>query len=273
MLELDVGELFRMHLPHHLAPQPARLQHVGLVHAGHSRPRSPEGHAGDPLDLGACVDAGVRGGVWGPRLLPEVDTAGQLAHHQQVGPFDQLPLERTRVIQRLQRLDRAQVGEQPQALAQPEQTLLGPGLIRVGGVPLRPAYSGQQAASGLEHRRGGVDVGHGVDPAGEQVDRDEHRSQEQDDEHRHLDQRAGLFGAQEERHAAGPQGGHHVHDQAQPDQADEVDPAAADVHPGDQRRDGHDASRDQPPGQGTQCVSGDDPAAAGRCQQQPAGKA
>ena len=43
------------------------------------------------------------------------------------------------VIQSRQGLDRAQVRVQAQALAQPEQALLGTGGVRVGRVPLGPA--------------------------------------------------------------------------------------------------------------------------------------
>ena len=42
-----------------LAPQPAGLEHVGLVDAGHPRARGAERDPGDPLDLLARVDAGV----------------------------------------------------------------------------------------------------------------------------------------------------------------------------------------------------------------------
>ena len=89
----------------------------------------------DPLDLLARVDAGVRGAVGGARLLAEVDPAGQLAHDQQVGALDHLALQRAGVVQRRQRAHRPQVGEQAEALAQPEQALLGPGLGRVGACP------------------------------------------------------------------------------------------------------------------------------------------
>ena len=46
--------------------------------------------------------------------------------------------------ERGQRLDRAQVGEQAEALAQAEQALLGAGLVGVGRVPFRAADGGQQ---------------------------------------------------------------------------------------------------------------------------------
>ena len=132
-----LGNSRRVHVAHHLAPQPAGLEHVGLVDARHPRARGAEGDAGDALDLLARVDAGVGGRVRGARLLAEVDPAGELAHDEQVGALDQLALERARVVQRRDRPDRAQVGEQAEALAQAEQPLLGPGLGRVGGVPLR----------------------------------------------------------------------------------------------------------------------------------------
>ena len=75
------------------------------------------------------VGADVRRGGRGARLLAEVDAAGELAHDQQVGPLDALAPQRRGVVQRRQRLDRAQVRVQPEALAQAEQALLGPRLV------------------------------------------------------------------------------------------------------------------------------------------------
>ena len=77
-------------------------------------------------------------------------------------------LQRAGVVQRRQRLDRAEVGEQAEALAQAEQALLGPRLVGIGRVPLRAADRGEQhgvgAAAGGERLVGqrravGVDRG------------------------------------------------------------------------------------------------------------------
>ena len=80
--------------------------------------------------------------------VAEVDTAGELAHHQQVGALDALALERAGVEQRRARPHRAQVGEQPQTLAQAQQTLLRPWPARVGGVPPGPAHGRKQHGVG-----------------------------------------------------------------------------------------------------------------------------
>ena len=109
----------------------------------------------------------------GPGLLAEVDAAGQLAHDQQVGAVDDLALQRAGVVERRQRPHRAQVGVQPEALAQPEQALLGARLGGVGRVPLGPADGGEQDGVGglaggqrLVGERGAVRVDRG---AAEQV--------------------------------------------------------------------------------------------------------
>ena len=66
----------------------------------------------------------------------------------QVGPLDQLALERAGVVEGGERPDRAQVGEQAEPLAQAEQALLGAGLVGVGGIPLRAADRRQQDGVG-----------------------------------------------------------------------------------------------------------------------------
>jgi hypothetical protein len=81
--------------------------------------------------------------------VTEVDPAGELSDDEQVGPQDSVALQRARVEQRLARPDRPQVGEQPEALAQAEEPLLGPGLVRIGRVPLRPADGAEQHGVGL----------------------------------------------------------------------------------------------------------------------------
>ena len=100
--------------------------------------------------------------------VAEVDPAGQLAHHEQVGAGDPLLPQRAGGDQRRARADRPQVGEQPQPLAKAEQALLGARRIGIGRVPLRSADGAEQhrvrVPAGLEHLVGerdpvGVDRG------------------------------------------------------------------------------------------------------------------
>ena len=98
VLELDIRELVAVNLAHDLAPEPAGLEHVGLVDARDPGFRRVERDASDPLDLHAGVDAVVRSAVGRAGLLAEVDAAGELAHDHQVGALDQLALQRARVV-------------------------------------------------------------------------------------------------------------------------------------------------------------------------------
>jgi hypothetical protein len=102
------------------------------------------GDASDPLHLGTAVAAEIGGRVGRARLVAEVDAARELAHHQQVGAFDDLSPQRAGVVERRQRAHGPQVRVQAQALAQAEQALLGPWRIGIRGVPLRAADRGQQ---------------------------------------------------------------------------------------------------------------------------------
>ena len=83
--------------------------------------------------------------------VAEVDAAGELADDQQVGALDALAAQRARVEQRLAGPDGPQVREQPEALAEAEQALLGPGLVGIGGVPLRAADGAEQHGVGRRH--------------------------------------------------------------------------------------------------------------------------
>ena len=89
-------------------------------------------------------DADVGGDVVDARLVAEVDAAGQFAHDQQVGAGDALFAQRAAAVERGNRLDRAQVGEQVEALANAQQALLGARVVGVGAVPLRAADGGEQ---------------------------------------------------------------------------------------------------------------------------------
>ena len=69
----------------------------------------------DALDLALAVDAGVVRGVAVQAAVAEVDAAGELAHHQQVGALDALALQRAGVEQRGARPHGPQVREQARA--------------------------------------------------------------------------------------------------------------------------------------------------------------
>ena len=98
VLELDVRELAAVHLAHDLAPEPARLQHVGLVHARDLRPRGSEGDPRDALDLANAVDARVVGDVDVAPALAEVEAARELAHDDQIRALDAVAPQRARVV-------------------------------------------------------------------------------------------------------------------------------------------------------------------------------
>ena len=87
-------------------------------------------HSASALDLGERVDAGVEGAVGLAPALAEVEAAGELAHHQQVGALDALAAQRAGVVERRPRAHRAQVGVEAEARAQAEQPLLGARLGR-----------------------------------------------------------------------------------------------------------------------------------------------
>ena len=100
--------------------------------------------------------------------VAEVDAARQLADDQQVGAGDQFGPQGAGVHERGAGADRAQVGVEAETPAQPEQALLGPRRVGVGGIPLRPAdgteQDGVRAPAGLQHLVGqrrpvGVDGG------------------------------------------------------------------------------------------------------------------
>src|SRR3712207_7811771 len=77
-------------------------------------------------------------------------TAGQLAHHEEVGPLDALALQGARVEQGRARPHGPQVREQPEPLAEAEQPLLGPRLPRV--LRRRPVRS-EEHTSELQSRQ------------------------------------------------------------------------------------------------------------------------
>ena len=130
-----------------LPPQARGLEHVRLVHGGHPAVAFAGGlerHPGDPLNLRDGVRTVVMGAVAIAPGIPEVDAARELADDEQVGALDSLPPQRACLQQRVAGSNRAQVREQSETLAKPEQSLLGARRIGVGGVPLRPPHRTEQ---------------------------------------------------------------------------------------------------------------------------------
>ncbi len=84
--------------------------------------------------------------------VAEVDAAGQLADHQQIGAGHQIGAQRAGAEQRRAGPHRAQVRVQAETLAQPQQALLGPRGGRVGRVPLRPSDGAEQDGVGAPAR-------------------------------------------------------------------------------------------------------------------------
>src|SRR5919106_1568296 len=146
-------------------PQPGGLEHVGLVdgrHPGASlatrgprrlasspRPGGLERRAGDALDLPARVRARVVGLPVAAPAISEVDPSGELANDEQVGSPDPLLAQGAGMGEGGAGTDRTQVGVQAEALAQAEQSLLGPGGVGVGALPLRAAHGAEQHRVGL----------------------------------------------------------------------------------------------------------------------------
>ena len=116
-----------------LAPEQARLHHIGLLHAGDVVPalaRQLERHARDALDLARGIALGVEPALLavGQRLdaarLAEIDAAGALAHDHQVKAAHHVGLQRRGIDQRIEHDRGPQIGEQVEFLAQPQDRQL-----------------------------------------------------------------------------------------------------------------------------------------------------
>ena len=123
--------------------------------------------ANDALDLDDAVFAQVAGAVRVALLAAEVDAAGQFPHHHQVHALQQVRLDRRGAQAGHVRLDRAQVGEQAECLADRQQALFRTHL-RVRVRPLRTTHGAKEdcvrglcSIQGVGRQRGagGVDGG------------------------------------------------------------------------------------------------------------------
>ena len=112
------------------------------------RSRDGESQRGDPFDFLHRVDARVVRHAVAAATIAEVDAARQLAHDHHVGASRALLAQRAGGSERRHDPYRPQVGEQAEALAQAEQTLLRAWCVGVGRVPLRPAHGAQQHGVG-----------------------------------------------------------------------------------------------------------------------------
>ena len=146
----------------HLAPHPAHAQRIRLVDGVHTlapAPRNLESHAHDALDLvfrilhrvigvlaRRAVDSGA-GHVVQPVAFSKVEAAREFTHDHDIGSAHEFRLERRGADERLVRAHRAQVGIQPQALADSEQPLFDTGSTRVC-FPFRASNGRQQHSIG-----------------------------------------------------------------------------------------------------------------------------
>ena len=141
----DIGELAGHDPIDHRAPEARCLQHVRLVDRGQLAPpraREPGGGAHHALDLRHAVAANVERLGGGALLVAEIDPTGELAHHHDIDASKHLGLDGGGLEHGRMRDDGAQVGEQPELLAQLQQSLLGPHL-RIRRGPLRAADRSQ----------------------------------------------------------------------------------------------------------------------------------
>ena len=136
---------------------------LGRVHLVAALAGEVEGDLGDALDLVRRVDLGIDGALLAVLerhdflRLAEIDAARQLAHDHDVEAFDQLALQASRLGERRIADGGAQVGEQVEILAQPQQAGLGAVLHRAPCPTSgrRRRRRSRRRPSGLGHRRVG----------------------------------------------------------------------------------------------------------------------
>ena len=172
--ELNFRVLLLVHLRDDLLPQLAHLQDVGLLHGAQSVAsllRRLEPDASDALNLGDGVDHGVETGAVAGLVraealgLAEVDASDEFADDHDVGALDDFALEGGRVDELGEDVGWAKVGEDAEARAEAEETLLGP-LVGGEGIPLVAADGGEEdGVGGLARGEGLGGQGHagGVD--------------------------------------------------------------------------------------------------------------
>ena len=130
MLKLDIGIFRRMNARHNFIPQHAGLHDVALLGGRNfllAGARQFEGDTADALDLVGVIDLRIDAALLaiaeiGDGLgFTEIDATRQFTDDQDVEAFDHLALERRSIGQCRIADRRAQIGEQPEVLAQAQQ--------------------------------------------------------------------------------------------------------------------------------------------------------
>jgi hypothetical protein len=147
MLHFDVRGFALVQRRHDLVPEHARLHDVALLHRCDlvaPLARELERDPADALDLVGVVDLRVDAAllpvaeVGDGFGLAEIHPAGELAQDDDVEPFDHIALEARGFGERRVAHGRADVGEQIEVFAQPQEAGLGSLVVGVL-VPFRPA--------------------------------------------------------------------------------------------------------------------------------------
>jgi hypothetical protein len=119
--QCDVGKFGVAQGLHFLAPQHSRLHHVRLVDRAHlaaARARELEGEPCDAADFGRSIGLRIEaaplavGQGFDAARLAEIDAADEFTHDDEIHALEQAVLQRRRLIQRRDRDDRPQIGEQ-----------------------------------------------------------------------------------------------------------------------------------------------------------------
>ena len=147
------------------APEAGGCEDIGLVHGGQFAAAAAgecEAYAQHPfnfrLGVAHCVDADDALGGFGAALgQGVVEPAGQLAHHDQIDPFQDLGFQYAGIRELGVHLDRADVGEDIEMGPQGQEAVLGAG----GGRRVVPFGAADGAEQDRVRRRGQVADGIG----------------------------------------------------------------------------------------------------------------
>ena len=144
---------------HDPAPETSRIENVCLVDArdpAASLAGRRKGTMRDALDfvlvvahdvMGMRASAAIRAGsrdVFHSHVLAKIQTAGKLAHDEDIAAAHRRGLERRGVEKCVIDVHRSQVRVEAELLANAEQPVFGPWGIRIDGIPARAANGTEQ---------------------------------------------------------------------------------------------------------------------------------